>query len=173
MRRVVAALAAAALTGLMLAGAVAAETIPEREPLNGTELLAEIAGNTLTGFNGSLFFSEYHSPDGRVLGHNGGQPAEGACWRVRSDAICYYYPRRPGEGTPAEGTARPVETAEYCWRFGRAGAAGYRIALLGRTSGGIARLETGNPHNHTDRDVSWTCDALVSRRDAPARTAAR
>ena len=56
-----------------LAALVALVWPASAEPVTGPRLRAEIAGNTLSGFNTSgVVFSEFHSPDGRILGHNNG-----------------------------------------------------------------------------------------------------
>ena len=131
--------------------------------LSGADLLRELSGNTLTGFNGSLWFSEYHAPDGRVLGHNGQTKNHDACWTVRGDAVCYYYPRKQDDGHEAR--------AEFCWHLARAGSEGYRIGPVGRPLSGIARLDPGNSRNHTDNGKAWTCNPLMSRwerRSSPA-----
>lgn len=125
------------------------------EPLSGTDLVRELSDNTLTGFNGSLWFSEYHAPDGRVFGHNASVQNEDACWKVRGDAVCYYYPRERGKPQS--------ERAEYCWHLERAGQDGYKITPLTRNISGVVRREMGNPRNHSDNGRGWTCDALISR----------
>lgn len=132
------------------------------QPLSGADLVRELSDNTLTGFNGSLWFSEYHAPDGRVFGHNGGRPNQDACWKVRGDAVCYYYPRSRRD--------EPDGTVEFCWHLERAGANGYEIAPVDRAEGGVARLEPGNVRRHTDGGRAWTCEALISER-RPSRPA--
>jgi hypothetical protein len=132
------------------------------EPVTGPSLRSEIAGNTLSGFNTSgVVFSEFHAPDGRLFGHNNGEPVVDGCWDLKDDAVCYYYSaRRRGNGT-------------FCWRYDRAGADGYRIASVETPVTGIARLEPGNPHGHSDRGQPWVCEGLVSERGAGSRMATR
>lgn len=139
--------------------AVVATSGANAQSLSGPELVRELSGHTLTGYNGNLWFSEYHAPDGRVLGHNGGVKNQGACWKVRGDAVCYYYPRdRQNEHDG---------TLEFCWRLSRAGQESYRIVSVDSGASGIARLESGNARNHTDDDRPWTCDAQVSQHQPP------
>lgn len=125
------------------------------ENLSGADLVRELSDNTLTGFNGSLWFSEYHAPDGRVFGHNASVQNEDACWKVRGDAVCYYYPRERGKPQS--------ERVEFCWNLERAGSEGYKITPVGREISGVVKRETGNPRNHSDNGRAWTCDALISQ----------
>jgi hypothetical protein len=132
----------------------AAPALAER--LGSDQLREEIAGNTLTGFNTSgVVFSEYHAPDGRVLGHNNGVAVVDGCWAVKGDAICYYY------------KAQRAAPAAFCWHYDRAGSAGYRLTSIDTRVTGAARLERGNPHGHSDRGEGWTCEGLVSEADRP------
>jgi hypothetical protein len=120
------------------------------EPLSGDRLRAEVTGNTLTGFNSSgVVFSEFHAPEGRILGHNNSEVVVDGCWQVRNDAVCYYYARGTRPGT-------------FCWRFERAGPTGYSIASVESAVTGVARLEAGNPRGHSDGGASWTCEGLTS-----------
>ena len=90
-------------------------------------------GQHAHGFNSSgVVFSEFHAPDGRILGHNNSEVVVDGCWQVRNDAICYYYARGTRPGT-------------FCWRFERAGPTGYSIASVESAVTGVARLEAGNP----------------------------
>jgi len=74
---------------------------------------------------------------------------------VRGDAVCYYYPStRPGGEN---------QRTEFCWHLERVGSDGYKVTLVGRSAGGIARLEPGS-RGHTDNGRAWVCDALISRR---------
>jgi hypothetical protein len=126
------------------------------EPVSGDRLRAEVSGNTLTGFNTSgVVFSEFHSPDGRIFGHNNSEVVVDGCWDIKNDAICYYYARGTRPGT-------------YCWRFDRAGPAGYGIASTESAVTGVVRLERGNPRGHSDQGVPWTCEGLTSGLE-PAR----
>lgn len=138
-------LAGAALASAMLAGSPAGA-----QTLTGSELRAEISGNTLSGYNNSgVVFSEYHVPDGRVFGHNNGEMVFEGCWDIKNDAICYYYAKSRRPGT-------------YCWRHDRAGSNGYRIRSTENAVTGVARLVSGNPYNHTDGGRAWVCEGLVS-----------
>ena len=109
--------------------------------------------NTITGrymFGG--WFSEYHAPDGRVLGNNGWQDNQDACWTTKSDAICYSY---------GEPTARQT----YCFTVEQQGDS----LLLRNSSNGslnaIGKVESANPRNHSDNGKSWNCEDRLSRRD--------
>ena len=134
-----------------LAGLIALACPACADPVPASSLRAEIAGNTLSGFNTSgVVFSEFHSPDGRLLGHNNGTPVVEGCWDIRDDAICYYYAAWRGRD------------ATFCWRYDRAGPDGYRITSVGSQVTGVARLESGNPHGHTDRGQPWVCEGLIS-----------
>jgi hypothetical protein len=137
------------------APARAAEGVPASELRSGevvsaAELRAELSGNTLSGYNTSgVVFSEYHAPDGRILGHNNGEPVVEGCWDIRDNGVCYYYARSRRPGT-------------YCWRYGRAGSDGYRLQSFDHAVTGLARLDPGNPRGHSDGGHPWTCEGLVS-----------
>lgn len=125
------------------------------EPLNGDQLRTEVTGNTLTGFNTSgVVFSEFHAPDGRILGHNNSEVVVDGCWQVKGDAVCYYYARGARPGT-------------FCWRFARAGLSGYSIASAESEVTGITRLEPGNPRGHSDGGKPWACEGLTSGLERP------
>src|SRR3954453_4662273 len=131
-----------ALSWLSLALGLPAATA---EPLSGDRLRAEVTGNTLTGFNSSgVVFSEFHAPDGRILGHNNSEVVVDGCWQVRNDAVCYYYARGTRPGT-------------FCWGFERAGPTGYSIASLESAVTGAARLGARNPSGHPAPAASGTC----------------
>ena len=141
----------AAVRALAAAAALASPALA-LERLGPDQLREEISDSTLTGFNTSgVVFSEYHAPDGRVLGHNNGVPVVDGCWAVRGDAVCYYYNGR-----------KPVAST-FCWHYHRAGAQGYRITSLEGRVTGAARLERGNPRGHSAGDASWVCEGLVSQ----------
>jgi hypothetical protein len=139
-----------ALATVLALGALgAAETMTDRE------LLREVADTTLSGFHtGGVNFTEYHSPDGRILGYNNGEPVQDGCWRIRDNAVCYYYPKGSIRG-------------DFCWRMERAGPDGYRIFSVETSAQGVARSERGNPRGLSDNGMPWTCDALISRRHEP------
>jgi len=122
----------------------------------GAEILDEDAlrslanSNTITGryvFGG--WFSEYHAPDGRVLGNNGWQDNDDACWTTHDKAICYSY-----------GAGELRQT--YCFTIEKQGDS----LLLRNFSDGalnaIAKVEPANPRNHSDNGKSWTCEAKIS-----------
>ena len=120
------------------------------EPLSGDQLRAEVTGNTLTGFNTSgVVFSEFHAPDGRILGHNNSEVVDDGCWQVKNDAVCYYY-------------ARGTRPGVFCWRFEWAGPTGYTIASTETAITGVVRVEPGNPRDHSDGGKPWACEGLTS-----------
>jgi hypothetical protein len=132
------------------------------EPLTARQLRSEISGNTLSGFNTSgVVFSEYHSPDGRIFGHNNGEAVVDGCWDIKDDAVCYYY------------SAWRHRAGTFCWRYDRAGENGYRITSVESRVTGLTRLEPGNPHGHSDNGKPWACEGLVSGFDRPRRMTAR
>ena len=119
------------------------------EPLSGDQLRAEVAGNTLTGFNTSgVVFSEFHAPDGRILGHNNSEIVEDGCWQIKNDAVCYYY-------------ARGTRPGVFCWRFERAGP-GYKISSTESAVTGVVRMEPNNLRGHSDGGKPWACEGLTS-----------
>ena len=131
------------------------------DPVPGPELRAELSGNTLSGYNTSgVVFSEYHAPDGRILGHNNGEPVVEGCWDIKDDGVCYYYARSRRPGT-------------YCWRYRRVGSQGYELESFDRMVTGVARLDRDNPRGHSDRGESWTCEGLVSGLNGRFRSLAR
>lgn len=143
--------AAVALSTPVLAG----------DPVRGPELRAELSGNTLSGYNTSgVVFSEYHAPDGRIFGHNNGEPVVEGCWDIKDDGVCYYYARSRRSGT-------------YCWRYRRLSAQGYALESFDTMVTGTARLDPGNPHGHTGGSETWTCEGLVSGLDGRLRSLAR
>ncbi|MBN9063268.1 MAG: hypothetical protein J0H41_12595 [Rhizobiales bacterium] len=131
---------------------------PVGEGLSGEALRREVSGATIAGFHlrTMMRFSEYHSPDGRILGHNGGVPVDRGCWEVKADEVCYYY----------EGDTLPQGT--WCWTFNRlANANQYRLEH--RASGGLALgvRQPGNPNNWSDNGKPWQCTGMISRRETP------
>lgn len=121
------------------------------ERLNGEAIKRAFDGNTVSGrYTNGGFFTEYHEPDGRALGHNGWQPNRDACWTTRADEVCYYY------GPQSERTVHcfTVELSD-------------RLYVLRNQSNGqinaFASVEPGNPRNHTDGGASWYCDGLISK----------
>lgn len=144
--------------------APSASSGPVGEALEGEALRREVSGSTIGGIHlrTGMRFSEYHSPDGRILGHNGGSPVDKGCWEVKADEVCYYY----------EGDTLPQGT--WCWTFNRlANANQYRLEH--RDTGGLALgvREAGNPHNWTDNGKPWQCSGLISQRRAPNQSFAQ
>jgi len=145
---------AVALPALALP-ALAAEDSPQPLPpvikrVAGDELQREVTGNTLTGRHASgMPYSEYHSPDGRIYGHNNNVPVRDGCWVIRGDEVCYTYEKGPAPGV-------------FCWQFFRA-QNGYTILLPTTGTVGTALLESGNPRNHNNGGEPWSCDALLSQ----------
>jgi hypothetical protein len=124
------------------------------ERLTGEQIRQAFTGNTVSGrYTGGGFFTEYHDPDGRALGHNGWQQNRDACWIIKEDAVCYYY------GPPSDRTIHCF-TVEMNQRL-------YVLRNLenGRINA-VAAVELANPRNHNDGGQPWYCDGLISR--APA-----
>jgi hypothetical protein len=124
---------------------------PAAERLSGEAIERAFRGNTVSGrYTNGGFFTEYHDPDGRALGHNGWQPNTDACWITKPDRICYYY------GPLSERTVHcfSVETSGDLYVLRNSGD--------GRVNA-LARVEPGNPRNHTDNGTPWYCDGLISR----------
>lgn len=150
-------LAVAALL-LVLVPALPAQA---NEPLSGQAVHRLFAGNTVSGrYMNRRFFTEYHHPDGRALGHNGWQPNTDACWTTLADHVCYYY------GPPTERTVHcfTVEVSERLY------------ILKTRETGAVnavATIEPGNPRNHTDNGVTWDCDGKISLAPGGPRHLAR
>jgi len=145
------------LLGLLLANMPAqAQHIMSEE-----EIRRDVTGATISGrytFGG--FFTEYHAADGRVLGHNGWTRNTDACWTTKPNQICYSY-----------GPADDRQT--YCFTMERNGSSlTLRTAEENRLNG-IAKLESGNPRNHSDGGNPWTCDAIISRAPRIEQFAAR
>jgi len=136
--------------GLLCAQAQAAE--PEWLPAG--ELRQLITDATITGrYDNGEPYSEFHAPDGRVLGHNNRVPNDEACWDIKGDAVCYYY---------AKGRA----LGEFCWRIQTLGGEGLRARLVDRTREIVGLRQGGNPHGHTDNGKPWTCDPVTSENRA-------
>ena len=153
----IARLAIAASVALFALSAQAAEDAPRQDMptlrrVTGDELQREITGNTLTGRHASgMPYSEFHSPDGRIYGHNNNVAVRDGCWVVRRDEICYTYEKGPAPGV-------------FCWEFYRA-QNGYTILLPVTGTVGTAKLEEGNPRNWDNGGEPWSCDALLSMKD--------
>lgn len=125
------------------------------ERLSGEAIKRAFEGNTVSGrYTNGGFFTEYHDPDGRALGHNGWQPNKDACWTTRADQVCYYY------GPPSDRTV-------HCFTVELTG----DLYVLRNTGNGmvnaLARIELGNPRKHGDDGKSWYCDGLISKAPAP------
>ena len=121
------------------------------ERLTGEQIKQAFTGNTVSGrYTGGCFFTEYHDPDGRALGHNGWHENRDACWIIKDDAVCYYY------GPPSDRTIHcfTVEMNE-------------RLYVLRNLDNGrinaIATVELANPRKHNDGGQPWYCDGLISR----------
>jgi hypothetical protein len=121
------------------------------ERLSGEAIERAFRGNTVSGrYTNGGFFTEYHDPDGRALGHNGWQPNTDACWITKPDRICYYY------GPPSDRTV-------HCFTVEMSGDL-YVLRNIGNGMiNALARVELGNPRDHGDNGTSWYCDGLISR----------
>jgi hypothetical protein len=143
----------ALLACLLTAPALHAQQAGGNSPhvMTEEEIRRDVTNGTISGrytFGG--FFTEYHAADGRVLGHNGWTKNSDACWTTKApNQICYSY-----------GPSDDRQT--YCFVMERNGdALTLRTAEENRLNG-VAKLETGNPRNHSDGGNPWTCDAIVS-----------
>ncbi len=134
-----------------LAGIISATA----EPLDEATIRELVSGNTITGRSvEGRFFSEYHLPDGKVLGDNGYYINTDACWTTKPGQICYYY---------GEGKARNI----HCFALEQKGEAiSMTIASATLRRGeldAVAKIEKGNPRSHSDGGKSWFCDGLISQ----------
>jgi hypothetical protein len=127
--------------------------------LTGEQIGEAFGGNTVSGrYTGGGFFTEYHDPDGRALGHNGWFANTDACWITRANSVCYYY------GPPEKRTTHcfTVERKDKLYILRNAGD--------GRINA-VASIELANPRNHSDQGKPWYCDGLISR--APGKAMSR
>jgi hypothetical protein len=128
-------------------------------PLTGEEIRALISNNTVTGrHDDGVPFSEWHAPDGRVLGHNNREAVDNGCWDIRGDAVCYYY---------AGGSIKGL----FCWGFRRTSGNGYVLILKDSARFAAGLVQSGNTFNHTDNGKPWTCEPLSSQRRSTTRMA--
>ena len=121
------------------------------EKLDGEAIRRAFDGNTVSGrYTNGVFFTEYHHPDGRALGHNGWQTNTDACWITQADRVCYYY-------GPLEQRTTHCFTVEVTNRV-------YVLRNLGNGRvNAVATIEPGNPRGHADGEKPWYCDGLISR----------
>jgi hypothetical protein len=129
-------------------------SLVKAQSLSEVEIQELITGNTLTGRSTEgRFFSEYHLPDGKVLGNNGYYQNTDACWIVKQNQICYYYGEGANRGLHcfALEKSNDVISMKFVPPNPQAG-----------TLDAFAKIEKGNPRNHTDGGKSWHCDGLVS-----------
>jgi hypothetical protein len=134
----------AGLAGALSTGAKSADA------LTGDAIRRAFEGNTVSGrYSNRQFFTEFHHPDGRALGHNGWQVNKDACWTTTETSVCYYY------GPQNERTTHcfSVELVDRLYVL--------KTAETGRINA-VATVEPGNPRNHTDNGVSWYCDGNIS-----------
>lgn len=126
----------------------------EKFSLDETAIRDMITGNTLTGRSTEgRFFSEYHLADGRVLGDNGYYQNTDACWTVKQNQVCYYY----GEG---------ANRTNHCFKLEKShDIISLKFTLPNPRAGRLdafAKIEKGNPRNHSDKGKTWHCDGFVS-----------
>jgi hypothetical protein len=126
----------------------------EKFSLDETAIRDMITGNTLTGRSTEgRFFSEYHLADGRVLGDNGYYQNTDACWTVKQNQVCYYY----GEG---------ANRTNHCFKFEKSNdIISLKFTPPNPRAGSLdafAKIEKGNPRNHSDEGKTWHCDGFVS-----------
>ncbi|MDP3256047.1 hypothetical protein [Bosea sp. (in: a-proteobacteria)] len=140
--------AALLLLGVLVALPLSAAAV---ERLDGEAIRRAFEGNTVSGrYTNGGFFTEFHDPDGRALGHNGWQPNRDACWTTRADQVCYYY------GPQSDRTVHcfTVELNRDLYILRNAG--------NGQINA-LASVELGNPRKHGDHGEPWYCDGLISK----------
>jgi hypothetical protein len=123
-----------------------------------SEIRALVHDVTITGrYNNGDSYSEYHAPDGRVLGHNRRRENSGSCWDIRDDTVCYYYP------------VKDKAPNTFCWQFHKIGDSGIKAVLVKpiSTTEIIGVLQSGNPHGHSDSGKPWSCEPLSSQKMTP------
>lgn len=142
---------------VVLLAALAALPLPALaiEKLDGEAIRRAFEGNTVSGrYTNGGFFTEFHDPDGRALGHNGWQPNRDACWTTRASEVCYYY------GPQSDRTV-------HCFTV----ELNRDLYVLRNTGNGqinaLASVELGNPRKHSDRGEPWYCDGLISKAPDP------
>ena len=143
-----------ALFLLLVCSTDAVATEPNKD-LRNTELRQLISDSTVTGRHDTgMPYSEWHAPDGRVLGHNNRVANDNACWDIKDNAVCYYY-----NGGVSKGV--------FCWAFSRVSETGYRLRSVesGITATGL--WQAGNPHDHSDNGKPWSCEPLSSHNMTP------
>jgi hypothetical protein len=125
------------------------------DKLDGEAIRRAFEGNTVSGrYTNGGFFTEYHDPDGRALGHNGWQPNRDACWTTRADQVCYYY------GPQSDRTVHCF-TVELNRDL-------YVLRNVGNGQiNALASVEPGNPRKHGDNGETWYCDGLISKAPEP------
>lgn len=142
---------------ILLLAVLAALPVPAFavDKLDGEAIKRAFEGNTVSGrYTNGGFFTEYHDPDGRALGHNGWQPNRDACWTTRADQVCYYY------GPQSDRTVHCF-TVELNRDL-------YVLRNVGNGQiNALASVEPGNPRKHSDNGVPWYCDGLISKAPEP------
>ena len=150
------------LKGLVLVVLTTMHALPTNAEMLGEDALRKLAtGNTITGrytFGG--WFSEFHAADGRVLGNNGWQDNQDACWTTKNDAICYSYGEAEGRQT-------------YCFTVEKNGDSLLLRNLSNGLLNAVAKIEPENPRSHSDHGHNWNCDDRVSRLPSGMRLALR
>jgi hypothetical protein len=123
------------------------------------DILRDVIGSTMSGnFTDGRPWSEFHMKDGRVLGHSGASPNRDACWTLKGGRLCYYY----GKANRRRAVCTTMERK------------GKNVTVRWADSGeliGIAEIQPGNPRSHSDEGAPWSCDALISARDASRQVA--
>ncbi|MGL4635080.1 MAG: hypothetical protein ACRCWF_03785 [Beijerinckiaceae bacterium] len=143
---------------IILTCLLASMTMPHATETLITDPRALVEDATITGrYNGGQPYSEYHAPDGRVLGHNRRIINQNSCWDIRDSMVCYYYP------------VKDQPTRTFCWQFFKVGEAGVRATLVSppSTTEIIGLRQSGNPHGHSDNGKPWTCEPLSSEKKTP------
>jgi hypothetical protein len=140
---------------LLIALMTASHANEDRGDVVGSALRVLISDSTVTGRHDTgMPYSEWHAPDGRVLGHNNRIANDNACWDIKDNAVCYYY---------NGGTSKGV----FCWAFSRVSDTGYRLRSIESTTTATGLWQAGNPYNHSDNGKPWSCEPLSSQNITP------
>jgi hypothetical protein len=155
--------AALLVSAALTMAALINDAIATEAEVSASELRALVQDVTITGqYDTGEAYSEYHAPDGRVLGHNRRSANQDSCWDIRRDMVCYYYAKGQTPGT-------------FCWKLERIGTAGIKALLVepDYKSTIIGLLQAGNPHGHSDNGNPWKCEPLLSNKSTPRPSLAR
>ena len=142
---------------LLLACTLGSGASEESKTVSGAELRQIISDNTVTGrHDNGMPYSEWHAPDGRVLGHNNRVANENACWDIKDNAVCYYY-----NGGVSKGV--------FCWTFTRVSDVDFHLQSVESETQATGLWQAGNPYNHSENGKPWFCKPLLSQKMTPRK----